>query len=721
VNYLVGDRRDWHVGLPIYERVRYRDAWPGIDVDWHGTGARLEYDFRVAPGADTRDVRLRFAGAGKARVAANGDLLLGLPGGSVRQRAPAAFQRSGDGTSEVHASYVVHGRGTIKLHIGHYDESRPLVIDPLLMSYSTFLGGTSDDAGLGIAVDDSGAAYVLASTFDEAATEGFIPFPATPGAFDTSLNGSNDVSVTKLSQDGRTLVYSTYVGGAAYDLGFGIDVDESGAAYVTGRTTAPLPAGSPPFPTTAGAFDHHLDDADAETAFVSKLTPDGSSLAYSTFLGDRTGTTGYGIAVDGSGAAFVTGEAWSENWPFPTTPGAFDRTPNGHFDAFVTKLNPAGSALSYSTLVGGSTQDIGEAIDVTEGEAVVLTGSTFGDSDYPTTPGAFDRSPNGSLDAVVTELSPDGTDLAYSTLLGGSGLDDGRGIAVDSSGAAYLTGVTENATTDYPTTPGAFDRSPNSPSGGYDAFVTKLVPQGAIAYSTLIGAAGGSGLAVDASGAAYVTGATGGTGYPTTADGFDTTPNGGSDAFLAALDPSGGALAYSTLLGGSGADQGRSVAVDGSGGVYLTGITRTEPYGPLKADPSVPYPTTPGAFDGSYNGQGDAFATKLAPPGSPAPPARCGGRPATIVGTSGDDLITGTAGSDVITALAGDDTVRGLGADDTVCGRAGADAIRGGGGRDLVKGGLDADRLRGGKGGDWLKGGPGADSCRGQGDALRSC
>jgi len=285
-----------------------------------------------------------------------------------------------------------------------------------------------------------------------------------------------------------------------------------------------------------------------------------SDLLYSTFLGGSSSDEGNGIAIDSSGAAYVTGRTSSSD--FPTTPGAFDTSFN---NAFVVKLNAAGSALTYATFLGGSESDSGNAIAVDISGAAYVTGHTSS-SDFPTTSGAFDTSFNGSAytgDAFVIKLNADGSALDYSTFLGGSAFDDGEDIAIDSSGAAYVTGITESFS--FPTTSAAFDTSFN---GSGDAFVVKLNAAGsALDYSTFLGGSGfnedeGWGITIDPSGAAYVIGTTVSSDFPTTPGAFDTSFNGGTDyqggdAFVAKLNAAGSALTYSTFLGGSGDDWGK--------------------------------------------------------------------------------------------------------------------------------------------------------------------
>jgi len=608
-NYFIGnDPAKWRTNVPTYAKVHYRDVYPGVDLVYYGNQRQLEYDFIVAPGADPQSIKLRFEGADRLEVDAQGDLVLHTAGGTVRQHKPVIYQEIDGVRRDIAGGYVLGETRSVSFKVAAYDRSRTLVIDPVLV-YSTYLGGSSFDQGNGIAVDTLGNAYVTGATAS-------ADFPTTTGAFDTSLSGSADAFVTKLDPTGSALVYSTYIGGSNFDQGTAIAVDTLGGAYVTGSTS------SSNFPTTAGAFDTTFNFG-GDDAFVTKLDPTGAMLVYSTYLGSSGEDMGFGIAVDSVGNAYVTGyTSFVSN--FPTTTGAFDTTFNGSFDAFVTKLDATGSFLAYSTFLGGSGDDRGHGIAVDTFGNAYVTGSTSS-SNFPITAGSFDTTFNGGLDAFVTKLDATGSFLAYSTYLGGISFDQGNGIAVDILGNAYVTGSTGSF--NFPTTGSAFDTTYNG--GGRDAFVTKLDAAGTmLAYSTYLGGVDddeGLGIALDVLNHVYVTGVTFSTDFPTSGA-FQPTPGGGScfggfpcsDAFVTKLAPTGSTLVYSTYLGGSGDDRGSGIAVDGLGAAYVTGST-------LATD----FPTTPGAFDTSFNGSGgngDAFVAKIADIGAPttlvlSPPA----------------------------------------------------------------------------------------------------
>lgn len=302
--------------------------------------------------------------------------------------------------------------------------------------YYTRIGGSGDEFGGGIAIDGAGNAYVTGETCS-------TDFPATVGAFQTTLRGDCDVFVSKLNASGNALVYSTFLGGNLSEYGISIAVDAYGYAYVAGRTQSM--AGIPQsFPTTAGAFQtNHGGNWDA---FVTELTPSGSSLYYSTYLGGSGFDEVFGIAVDGSYNAYVTGNTDSSN--FPTSPGAFRTSYGGRSDGFVTKLNASGNGVYYSTYLGGSGQETGSRIAVNRAGNAYVVGWTDS-TNFPTTPGAFRTFSSGQNDAFVTELSTAGSALYYSTYVGGSNEDFAAGIALDSSGNAYVGGSTKS--TNFPT------------------------------------------------------------------------------------------------------------------------------------------------------------------------------------------------------------------------------------------------------------------------------
>jgi hypothetical protein len=415
------------------------------------------------------------------------------------------------------------------------------------------------------------------------------------------------------------LIYSTYLGGSGGfgDSGRAIAVDSFGDAYVTGFT------GSTNFPTTPGALQTNCNTSEyCENTFVAKFNAAGSALVYSTYLSPGNNQGGAaGIAVDSAGDAYIVGSSSAD---FPITPGAFQKTcvSSGGGCVFVTEINPSGSALIYSTYLGGGGEfgDIGGAIAVDSAGSAYVTGQT-NSSSFPVTLGAFQTSASGGAgNAFVTKFNSSGSALVYSSYLGAGGEfgDIGDAIAVDSAGNAYVTGAT--CARDFPVTPGAFQTTYPGGSCGNDpgalwgyAFVTKINPTGsALVYSTYLGGSGishGLGIAADNAGQAYVTGYTLTTGFPTTSGAFQTLCRGKEcaiygDAFVTKFNPTGSALVYSTYLGGFRQDQGNAIAVDSAGSVYVTGMTTSSNF-------PVDNP-----IQQKLVGGGNAFVSKLNPAGS---------------------------------------------------------------------------------------------------------
>jgi hypothetical protein len=635
-NYFIGrDPSKWRTNVPTYSKVHYREVYPGIDLVYYGHQRQLEYDLVVAPGADPKKIVLGFKGADKLEIDSGGDLVLHASGGDIRQHKPIVYQDIDGIRREIDGGYVRKGANRVGFKVAAYDTTRPLVIDPVVLSYSTYLGGSEGDVGNAIAVDAAGNAYV---TGDSTSSN----FPTTVGPLGPGTpNGSRQFAyVTKINPAGSALVYSTFLGEG---VGNAIALDADGNAYVMGM-------GEPAFPTTPGAFQ---PTTSVFAPFVAKLNPTGSALIYSTFLHGSGTDFSNGIAVDAAGNAYATGVTSSSD--FPTTPGAFQpilragRT----FTTFVSKLDPTGSALVYSTFLEGSGA-FGIAVDAI-GNAYV-TGSA--DSTLPTTPGAFQPvfgsdSPE-SGDAFVAKLNPAGSALVYSTYLGGTSGDQAIGIAVDADGNAYVTGITGSA--NFPTTSGVFQ---TALSGSSDAFVTKLNPTGsALVYSTLLGGTrteAGTGIAVDRVGNAYVVGATNSSDFPITAATFQPASGGGTnrigsplgDAFVTKLNPTGSALAYSSYLGGNDSDGASGIALDAAANAYMTGRTA-----------SSNFPTTAGAFQPTqpmWFGQSaaDAFVAKVVddtPPPTPtgSQPTRSEESAATAIGfwsTYGAETGTFSGGS----------------------------------------------------------------------------
>jgi hypothetical protein len=604
VNYLRGNNSaKWITDVPTFEKVRLARVYDGIDLVVYGSNRNFEYDFVVTPHANAKQIRLGFEGAHKVSLDNNGDLILQVGDDELRQHKPVVYQNIGGKRKIIDGRFLLANDHTASLAIGDYDHNQPLIIDPTL-SYSTYLGGTGEDRGNSIAVDGSGHAYITGETSS-------TDFPVKGGV--QTNKASADAFVTKMWATGGGVIYSTYLGGSSVDRGTAIAVDRFGNAYVGGETD------STDFPVTAGAFRPTYTGAG--DGFVTKLSPSGSSLVYSLVLGGEETDSINALALDSQQRAYVTGGTSSQAFPVknPYQSTYTSQPPSsGGISAFITRVNASGSDLEYSTYLDGGIASLGYGVAVDSTFHAYITGWTSS-PDFPTTTGAFQRvfkapthpgDPHDTpgLSGFVTKFSADGRTLGYSTFLGGTGDDVTTAIAVDSSNRAYLTGSAQSP--DYPVKAGGFQTTRR---GSSDAFVTKLQADGAgLIYSTFLGgsaADGGSSIAVNSAGRAFVTGSTSSSNFPVK-NAIDATYNGHTDAFVTEVWATGGGLQYSTYLGGStgpsatnpGEDAGVALRLDGNSNAYVTGYTR-----------SSNFPTTTGAYRRTLRGPQDAFVVKIAP------------------------------------------------------------------------------------------------------------
>ena len=514
VNYVRGrNAADWLLDIPTYSRARFHEVYPGVDIVYYGSEGRLEYDFLVAAGADPARIRMRYEGARRIRLNRGGDLLLETGSGTIQQQKPVAYQERAGHRRPVAAHYVLEGN-TVRLALARYDHSQPLVIDPPLtwatyssfhsttsdvsgvatdsagnvyvtgyaisplgdadcviaelnasgtsVLYRTVLAGSGDDAGYAIAVDASGNVYVTGQTNSP-------DFPVTNPAQNLAGLGI-DAFAAKLGPTGK-VVYSTYLGGSLTDVGYALAVDLSGDLYVTGGTQ------SPDFPHSANAYQAAL--AGGIDTFVSVFDPNGS-LIYSTYFGGSADDVAYGIAVDVGYNVYLTGTTSSTN--FPTTASVFQAHSAGGIDGFVTKFAPFGAPV-YSTYIGGSGDDTPAAIVIDGAGAAYVAGET-NSTNFPTK-SAFQNVFYGKKDIFAFKLHADGTQLDYSTYVGGSGTDTAGGLAVDTVGNLYIAGRSDSE--DFPTV-NAFAPSRK---GIANAVVTALSPTGStLQFSTYLGGSG---------------------------------------------------------------------------------------------------------------------------------------------------------------------------------------------------------------------------------------
>ena len=563
VNFLVGnDPGRWRTGLPTFARIQVADIWPGIDVVYYGNQGCLEYDLVVAPGADPAAIQLAVSGASRVERDLHGDLVLHTDWGEIRQRRPVVYQELKGQRRVVAGEYSVDADGLVSFDVGSYDQSVPLIIDPLL-TFSTYLGGNGFDANYAV-VDVGGHLYVGGTT-NSADFPTEAPNPDSP--LQIALGGAptvnSDAFIAKISPSGSAIVYSTYLGGSGADAPFGIAVDPDGNVVVAGVTqSGDFPTQTPIQAALNGSQD----------LFVAKLNSTGSGLIYSTVLGG-SGTESQFLAATPSaigalslgagGQACVASRTSSTD--FPTTSNAFSSTLGGPQDACVAVLDPSGSAMEYGTYFGGGGFDGAEGVHIDAAGDIYLCGAT-GSVDLPTAPAAPLDNTLNSQDSYVAKLHVTGvaTSLVYSTYLGGSGVEfilaaAGPSLAVDLAGRAIVRGGTNS--TDFPVASAA---QPASGGGVLDAFVAMLDPSGtALVFSTYLGGGGddaAAGVAVDQAGNVYVSGRTNSGNFPTV-DPLPPFPSGGFEAFAAKYSPAG-ALLFATTFGGSSNEFGAAVAGD---------------------------------------------------------------------------------------------------------------------------------------------------------------
>lgn len=567
VNYLIGnDPKKWKTNIPVFKTIVYKELYKNVDMRFYGNSRQMEYDVIIKPGGNPARVRFSCRGIKNLAVTEKGDMEMHLKDGRLLQKKPYIYQEIEGKRVEREGAFRVQ-RAKYKtpnpkqciygFQVASYDKRYPLVIDPVFV-YSTYLGGNNSDGGHGIAVDAQGNAYVIGETRshdfpsisaifrnkagDTKTSDIFITKLDASGqivystylggsdddigkgiAVDTSENvcitggtnstdfplssaiqnnkgGETDAFITKINASGDNLLYSTYLGGDNSDCGQAVALDKTGNAYITGWTY------SHNYPVIHAGFGNKA--AGARDAFITKINASGNTLIYSLYLGGANHDIGNGIAVDNSGNAYITGSTNSID--FPTASALLRSYAGGYHDAFITKIHASGNKLLYSTYLGGNNDDVGYNIAVDTSGNAYSTGMTWS-TNFPTVSPLY-KTIAGNNDAFITKLDASGKEVLYSTYLGGSTYDGGYGIAVDYSGNAYITGVTQSH--DFPTT----STTHRKVAGDDDAFMTKLDTTGSkIMYSICPGGDNndvGCGIAVDPSGNAYITGKTWSDNFP---------------------------------------------------------------------------------------------------------------------------------------------------------------------------------------------------------------
>lgn len=576
VNYLIGKQEHWFINVPTFQSVRYERLLPGIDMVVHSSSLLPRMDFHVASAGDPGTIRLIIDGVRNVDLLPDGDVLLTTDSQRVRLTKPLIYQEIGGAREPVGGGYIQHGANELGFRVDDHDARYPLVIDPTL-AFSTYLGGSeAETLSPAIAVGADGSAYVGGQTRS-------LDFPVR-AAFRNRNAGALDVYMAKFDPEGG-LVYSTYLGGASEEFWGDLAVDADGNLFVTGTTR------SSDFPTTPGSFQTVFE---GRSAFVAKLNADGDGLIYSTFLGDGL-ARGKDIALDASGHAYVTGTTGPD---FPVV-RPFQATHAGDLqDAFVTKLAPDGARLVYSTFLGGSDEEAGNAIAVDRRGAAIVVGWTES-ADYPTRNAL---QPVNYIDAFVTKLDPFGSSLVFSTTLGSdSGVDGATDVQVDDTGNVFVVGYADPL---FPT------RKPlwrNRPGAGTLSFAAKLTADGEMVFSTYLPLWQISAATLNLRGDLYIGGLTS----------FDTPRLGSVDGLPLPRDTENGALLhlagngrrsdFSYHIGGNERDMIHGLAVDGSGAIWATGLTS-----------SHDFPTVRPIQRSLAGGGADAFVLKITDP--PAPP-----------------------------------------------------------------------------------------------------
>jgi hypothetical protein len=609
-DYILGNRPGaWKHSVPHFGQIRYRQAYPGVDLVYYSAGRDLEYDFVVSPGADTRRIRLRFEGAQSVRLDESGALVIGLGGREIRQPRPLAYQETQGRRTEVEAGYVIEGNRDVLLALGRHDRSRTLVIDPIL-AYAGYFGGDVYDVPTGLAVDGGGNVWLTGTTLSIVTPpDGTAPYQTAISAGGTA---NSDVFVAKLRMEPSgppTLLYWTYLGGSFEDRGGLIEVDASGKVYLTGSTY------SSDFPVSDNALNSTaLGDLDG---FAVKLDPDAegtASLLYSTFLG----TPGYDVttalSVDAGGQMLIAG--YTSSWPLAGTPDdALQPYNRGGWDAMLYQLDPAaatGETLKFGTFLGGAGTDIATGVASDASGVIYLSGYTMS-NDFPMWGDPYQGSLSSVSNLFLVKIDPSlsGLDrLVCGTYLGGSGVDVATAMRLDQSGGLWLTGYTTSK--DFPVTSGAYQAK--SGGGIANAFLARLdlsLPAAqSLTYSTYFGGSGAEvvyGLALVGGGKVALAGYTESDNLPVKG----ALPAGqardvGADAFVALLDPTvagANALVYSTYFGGGSAtDVASRIALSPTGSIFVSGYTG-----------SSDLPVTDGSSRGTPSGSTTGFLLRLDP------------------------------------------------------------------------------------------------------------
>jgi hypothetical protein len=585
--FIGNDTSQWHTAVPLYGEIEYQDIYPGIDLYYREEKGHLKSTFIVAPGANPSSIHYTINGETPIQIDRRGALVISIAEGrQITEEPPTAYQEIGGLVKSVPVRYYLADEGQIGYELGSYDTDYPLVIDPEIIT-SGYLGGNVEDTAYSIALDPKGTIYVIGTTYSS-------DFPVTRTVFNTTWSGFTDIFVTAYTKDGTQVLYSTYLGGAGNDNGWAIAVSEEGIVYITGSTECPdFPVKNAFQPTVAGAYD----------AIITAISPDGSALEFSSYLGGSDMDDARDIALFGqNNTIHLTGITRSKDFPVKN---AIQKKSGGELDAFITLIDGKGTHIISSTYLGGRQDDYGRGIAVDTTGSIYVTGYTYSSksSDFPVKTPLMGPHTT-TYDAFVSKYSPNAIDLVYSTYLGGSWGDRASAIAVDPNGTAYVIGYTYSD--DYPTTPGAFQRVFGG--GVYtDAFITGIAPDGqSLTASTYLGGNGddfGNSITITPYGHVYGTGGTSSSDFPLHEPWKDSL-SGPMDAFVTGLDASCSNPEISSYFGGNGYDIGNAIASDSHGVLFIAGSTNSDQLPAIRTNQA------------QKGGDFDAFLIAIAPTGT---------------------------------------------------------------------------------------------------------
>lgn len=590
-NFFKGnDESKWARKIHPSQGVTARNVYSGIDISYQLQSGFPRFDFHCKPFSNPHHIAFSLDGTSGLAINTYGAVVMHTSVGDVELRNLKAYQMVGRKENIVDCRFVIQGN-VVRFELGSYDHTRELIIDPLV--WSTFIGGFGHDFLIysQIAFDEDKNVYLAGYSFLNGAR-----FPTSTGAYQTTHGGDVDAVVSKLNSSGTALTWSTFVGGSGDDRAWAMCLDGNRNVYFTGYCN------NGNYPTTSGAYDRTFN-AVADLV-ATRIDDGGATLGYSTYIGGTGNDQGFGIAIDGTNAIYVTGKTDNGTEPYPTTTGAYDVTANGGWDTFISKINGSGSSLTYSTLVGGGGDDFGQALALDVSGRVYITGYTVDAGvDYPTSVGSYDVTHNGGDDVFISCLNENGAALSYSTFVGGSSTDRAFGLVIDGDNNAYICGY--STSNNFPTSGGAMQ---TARSGGDDMIVSKISSSGAtLTYSSYYGGPNNDrayGIALDPDRRACVVGYCG-RDYPTTSGAYQTTFGGGdADMSLLKVGVSGTVAVYASYLGGGAIDIASCVVNDIDGVSLVGGYTYDNTF-----------PTTTGAYDVTYNGDGqfaDIVLTKVA-------------------------------------------------------------------------------------------------------------